>query len=67
MVESIVEVLVKEERRLEVIPAAVPLQSSSDSGLQPLCFSVFDIHLRSSQKKYHKVYIEGFRSKRIQW
>jgi hypothetical protein len=48
MVESVVEVLVKEERRPEVIPSTVPLQSSSGSSLQPLYFFVFDIHICSS-------------------
>jgi hypothetical protein len=52
MVESIVEVLVKEERRLEAILAAVPpLQSFSEEGLQPLCFSIFDLRLRPSRKQ----------------
>jgi hypothetical protein len=39
MVESDVEVLAKEERRLEVILAAVPLQSSLGGDLHPLIFS----------------------------
>jgi hypothetical protein len=43
MVESSAEVLVKEERWLEVILPLVPLQSSFDDGLQHLSFSIFDL------------------------
>jgi hypothetical protein len=51
MVESAADVLVKEERRAEAIRTAVPLQSSSGGGLQPLYFYVFDLRLRPSQKR----------------
>jgi hypothetical protein len=41
MVESATKVLVKEERRQEAIPSAVPPP-------MPLCFTVFDLRLRPS-------------------
>jgi hypothetical protein len=49
MVESDVEVFVKEERRSE--PITVPLQSSSGGGLQPLYFVVSHFRLRRSRNK----------------
>jgi hypothetical protein len=48
MVESIVDVLVKEERRWRWFLQWIPLQSSFGEGLQPLCFSIFDLRLRPS-------------------
>jgi hypothetical protein len=45
LVERAMEVLVKEGRWPKAIPVAAPLQSSSDGGLQTLCFSVFDLWL----------------------
>jgi hypothetical protein len=46
MVEIAAKVLVKEERRPEVISTMAPLQSSSSNGLQALYFNVFDLRLR---------------------
>jgi hypothetical protein len=51
MVESSTEVLAKEERWLEAISPLAPLQSSSSDGLQPLCFSIFDLCLCPLQNK----------------
>jgi hypothetical protein len=51
MVESVVEVFVKEERRPETIQAAVPPPISLWRCLQTLCFSAFDLHLCPSQKR----------------
>jgi hypothetical protein len=61
IVEIDVKVLVKEERRLEVILAAVPpLQSSSSGTLQPLYFNIFYLRLHSLQNKFSWAIYRGF-------
>jgi hypothetical protein len=65
-VESIVEVLVKEERRLEAILAAVPPSNLSPRKAYSLFVSLFLISaFVRRENKYLKEYIEGFRSTRM--
>jgi hypothetical protein len=68
MVESTAEVLVKEERRPEIIPAAIPLSNLPLVAACSLFVSLFSISASVRRKnEYPKAYIDGFRSKQREW
>jgi hypothetical protein len=57
MVESVVKVLGKEERRPQAIPVAVPPPIFLLRRHATSCFYVFDIHQRPSRNKNPRGYI----------